>query len=60
MIARKLADRLLQLATYYPVVAVTGPRQAGKTTLCRATFPNKPYVSLESLDFREFAESDPL
>ena len=59
MITRKLTDRLLQLASYYPVVAVTGPRQAGKTTLCRATFPDKPYVSLESLDFREFAESDP-
>lgn len=59
MITRKLADKLLQLATYYPVVVVTGPRQAGKTTLCRATFPDKPYVSLESLDFREFAESDP-
>jgi predicted AAA+ superfamily ATPase len=44
MITRKLADRLLQLATYYPVVAVTGPRQAGKTTLCRAIFPDKPYV----------------
>ncbi len=59
MIVRKLADRWLQLATYYPVVAVTGPRQAGKTTLCRAIFPNKPYVSLESLDFRQFAQSDP-
>ncbi len=59
MITRKLTDKLLQLATYYPVVAVTGPRQAGKTTLCRATFPDKPYVSLESLDFRDFAESDP-
>lgn len=59
MITRKLADRLLQFATYYPVIAVTGPRQAGKTTLCRATFPNKPYVSLESLDFRDFAASDP-
>ncbi len=59
MIMRKLTERLLQLATYYPVVAVTGPRQAGKTTLCRATFPDKPYVSLESLDFREFAQSDP-
>jgi hypothetical protein len=59
MITRKLTDKLLQLATFYPVMAVTGPRQAGKTTLCRATFPDKPYVSLESLDFREFAESDP-
>jgi uncharacterized protein len=59
MITRKLKEKLLELATYYPVVAVTGPRQAGKTTLCRATFPDKPYVSLESLDFREFARSDP-
>ncbi|MFH0780606.1 MAG: AAA family ATPase [Pseudomonadota bacterium] len=59
MITRKLTNRLLKLATYYPVVAVTGPRQAGKTTLCRAAFPEKPYVSLEALDFREFAQSDP-
>lgn len=59
MINRKLSEKLLQLSTYYPVVAVTGPRQAGKTTLCRATFPDKPYVSLESLDFRDFAQNDP-
>ena len=59
MIARKLTNKLLQLAAYYPVVAVTGPRQAGKTTLCKAAFPEKPYVSLESLDFREFALTDP-
>jgi len=59
MIPRKLSAKLLELARYYPVVAVTGPRQAGKTTLCRATFPEKPYVSLESLDLREFAVHDP-
>lgn len=59
MIPRKLAEKLLQLARYYPVVAVCGPRQAGKTTLCRATFPDLPYVSLESLDMREFATQDP-
>ncbi|MGW8157705.1 MAG: ATP-binding protein [Desulfoprunum sp.] len=59
MIPRKLSAKLLELARYYPVVAVTGPRQAGKTTLCRATFPDKPYVSLESLDLREFAAHDP-
>jgi len=45
MIPRKLTVRLGQLAAYYPVVVVTGPRQAGKTTLCRATFADKPYVS---------------
>ncbi len=42
-----------------PVVAVTGPRQSGKTTLCRKTFPDKPYVSLEPLDIRDYARRDP-
>lgn len=59
MITRKLVPKLLQLASFYPVVVVTGPRQAGKTTLCRAAFPAKAYVSLESLDNREFASTDP-
>lgn len=59
MIPRKLIPNLLALAGFYPVVVVTGPRQAGKTTLCRAAFPDKAYVSLESLDTREFAQTDP-
>jgi len=59
MIPRTLERKLLELAGYYPVVAVTGPRQSGKTTLCRIAFPNKTYVSLEALDSREFARSDP-
>lgn len=42
-----------------PVVAVTGPRQSGKTTLCRACFPEHEYVNLEPLDVRDFAASDP-
>lgn len=42
-----------------PAVAVTGPRQSGKTTLCRAAFPDHRYVSLEPLDVRAFAEEDP-
>ncbi|MBU6366057.1 MAG: ATP-binding protein [Gemmatimonadetes bacterium] len=59
MIPRDAATRLAELARYYPVVTVTGPRQSGKTTLCRATFPALPYVSLEPLDVREFATADP-
>ena len=43
-----------------PVIAVLGPRQSGKSTLARATFPDKEYVSLEDLNEREFAQSDPL
>jgi predicted AAA+ superfamily ATPase len=41
------------------VVTVTGPRQSGKTTLCRAVFPDKPYVSLEAPDVRDYARTDP-
>ena len=59
MVPRKLQAKLEELASYYPVVVVTGPRQSGKTTLCQNTFPDKAYVSLESLDTRDFAHSDP-
>ena len=60
MLIRRHADAtLLQLASEYPVVAVTGPRQSGKTTLVRKAFPDKPYVSLEDLDERQFATDDP-
>lgn len=59
MIQCQLEPKLRELAGYYPVTAVTGPRQSGKTTLCRSTFPDKTYVSLEPLDNREFARDDP-
>lgn len=58
-ITRDLSATLAEVACYYPVVAVTGPRQSGKTTLCRAQFPQKPYTSLEALDDRQFATDDP-
>jgi len=50
---------LRSLARRFPVVTVTGPRQAGKTTLCRALFPRHRYVSLEAPDTREYAAHDP-
>ena len=59
MIPRTLKPLLQKLATQYPAVTVTGPRQSGKTTLCRDAFNKKPYVNLESPDVREFARSDP-
>lgn len=59
MLPRAAAPTLRRLARHYPVVALTGPRQSGKTTLARAAFPRKPYASLEDLDTREFAERDP-
>jgi uncharacterized protein len=59
MIDRRAAQTLRRLSRGFPVVAITGPRQSGKTTLARAVFPQKPYVSLESPDVRAFAQSDP-
>ncbi len=59
MIERDIAPCLRRLFGQYPFVTVTGPRQSGKTTLCRGTFPDLAYVNLEAPDQREFAESDP-
>lgn len=59
MIKRILSKKLLALAKSVPVVAVLGPRQSGKTTLVKGIFRNKPYVSMEDPDTREFAATDP-
>lgn len=59
MIERALTSKLIELAGKYPVVTLTGPRQSGKSTLLKHTFSNYRYVSLEDIDMREFATSDP-
>ncbi len=56
---RSSAQLLLRALQGYPVVVVTGARQAGKTTLLRQTLPDWQMVSLEDLDMREFAVRDP-
>lgn len=43
----------------YPVITLTGPRQSGKTTLCRQLFADRHYLSLETPDVRAFAREDP-
>ena len=58
-IPRDMGAKLKLLATKFPVVALVGPRQSGKTTLIKMIFPNHPYISLEDLDRRRFAEEDP-
>ena len=58
-IARELSDSLLEYREKYPIIAVTGPRQSGKTTMLKHAFPEYKYVSLENPDIRNFAESDP-
>ena len=60
MIVRRLLEQPARdLFARYPVLSVTGPRQAGKTTLCRTAFPDLAYVSLEAPDRRDFAIRDP-
>jgi len=58
MFHRNLEATLRRLADHFPVVAITGPRQSGKTTLARTVFADKPYVSLEDPAERAFAEAD--
>ena len=59
MFQRQVAKELESLSKSYPVVTVIGPRQSGKTTLVKLVFPQKPYVSLEDLDIRNLAQTDP-
>jgi len=59
MYKRDLASKLKNSISSFPAVTLTGPRQAGKTTLCREVFPDFEYISLESLDNRQEAATDP-
>ena len=58
-IPRDIVESLNRLRSKYPILAVTGPRQSGKTTLLRHLFPDYQYVTLENPDIRERALSDP-
>ncbi len=59
MIYRAITPKLLELAKYFPVVTVMGPRQSGKTTLVQSTFKDYEYVNLEIRTERELAQNDP-
>lgn len=59
-IPRDIEERLERLLASAPCVAITGPRQAGKSTLLRHCLPDYKYVTLDDPFFREQAHSDPL
>lgn len=48
LIHRKLAQPIKNVFNVLPVVTLTGPRQSGKTILCRELFPDLPYANLEN------------
>lgn len=59
MLQREIISAINLLVDKYPIIAVTGPRQSGKTTLLKYMFPEYRYVSLENPDVRSFAATDP-
>lgn len=59
LLPRLAAQRLQRLMLGFPVVVVTGPRQAGKTTLVRSLLATRPYLSLEDPDTRARVAADP-
>lgn len=59
MIRRNAIQKAQEMATKFPILTFTGPRQSGKTTLCKLAFPNYRYVSLENPDEYGFAMNDP-
>ena len=59
MIKREAQNTLIRLAKQFPVVAITGPRQSGKTTLAKMTFPEKKYITFDDPQSRSIAKGNP-
>ena len=60
IIPRQITAAITSLLPKYPILAITGPRQSGKTTLLKEAFPTYRYVSLENPDNRAYATDDPV
>lgn len=59
MIQRSLTQKISDLKEKFPILTLTGPRQTGKTTLLKSVYKDVPYISLEDIDNRNLASSDP-
>ncbi len=59
-ISRQIAPIIKAQQSKFPVLAITGPRQSGKTTLLKELFSDYRYVSLETPNIRAFALEDPV
>ena len=59
LIDRKLLSSITDAFRYFSVITVTGPRQSGKTTLCRKLFATLPYYNLEEPSTLAMIQNDP-
>ena len=60
MSVERIAQKALErLASQFPIVGITGPRQSGKSTLAKMTFPDKKYITFDDKNLRELAKSNP-
>lgn len=60
IIARQMEQAIREMLSKFPILLITGPRQAGKTTLLREMFKDYEYVNLEFSANRAFAAEDPV
>lgn len=58
-IRRIISDKILEAFPFYSVIIITGPRQSGKTTLCKNLFPDYKYYNLENPSLRDVIKEDP-
>jgi predicted AAA+ superfamily ATPase len=59
MIKRELSAEILRLSEFFPVVVLTGPRQSGKTTLCKTLFPDYHHIDLDDVSLRSHIADSP-
>ena len=59
-INRAMSNTLVEALKVFPSVTLTGPRQSGKTTLCRHLFPDLPYINMENIQTSLFFKENPV
>ena len=59
-IERQMGKTLLSSLNVFPSITLTGPRQSGKTTLCRHLFPDMPYLNMENLQTSTLFNQNPV
>ena len=58
-VKREIVNSIKENMKLYPILAISGPRQSGKTTMLRDSFPEYEYLSMEDVDARNFLANDP-